>query len=156
MANQQQTAPATSGRLAYKGEIIGKVVSKANSRRRTRSGLYIKSADGLAFERLALQQIPSDTQPITGDVLLLATIYYPTQRQDLDESLVMDVLQEKRDKAKRVIFNGVYVNDRQIKAKIILHVLDRENPRVEFTVVQHDLVRKSIENYCNDVTSVLV
>lgn len=129
-----QTAPANSGRLAYKGEIIGKVVSKANSRRRTRSGLYIKSADGLAFERLALQQIPNDTIPITGDVLLLATIYYPTQRQDLDESLVMDVLQQRKDKAGRVYFNGLYVNDRQIKAKLILHAIDRDNPRVTFEV----------------------
>lgn len=133
------------------GSIVGKVVSKANSRRATRSGLFIKSADGLAFERMALEQIPGDLNPFKGDVALFATIYYPSLRQDLDESLVMDVLQERRDKAKRVIFNGVYVNDRQIKAKIILHVLDRENPRVEFTVVQHDLVRERIENYVNDV-----
>lgn len=136
MAATQQPAPATSGRLAYKGVIVGKVVSKANSRRRTRSGLYIKSADGLAFERLALQQIPGNLQPITGDVLLLATIYYPSLRQDLDESLVMDVLQQRKDKAGRVYFNGVYVNDRQIKAKLILHAIDRENPRVEFEAHQ--------------------
>lgn len=152
----QKALDLTNEPKLISGSIVGKVVSKANSRRATRSGLFIKSADGLAFERMALEQIPPDLNPFKGDVALFATIYYPSLRQDLDESLVMDVLQERRDRNKQVIFNGVYVNDRQIKAKIILHVLDRENPRVEFTVVQHNLVRKSIENYCNDVTNVLV
>lgn len=138
------------------GSIIGKVVSKANSRRITRSGMVIKSQDALNFERITAQQIPHDLHPFSGDVALIATIYYPSLRQDLDESLVMDVLQQHKDKSGRVWFNGVYVNDRQIKAKIILHELDRDNPRVEFTVVQHDLVRKSIENYCNNIKSMLV
>lgn len=138
------------------GSIVGKVVSKANSRRATRSGLFIKSADGLAFERMALEQIPPDLNPFKGDVALFATIYYPSLRQDLDESLVMDVLQERKNKAGIVTFNGVYVNDRQIKAKIILHVLDRDNPRVEFTVVQHELVRNAIEKSCNDMKSMII
>jgi hypothetical protein len=148
--------PKNSGPKLVSGVIYGKVVSKANSRRKTRSGLYIKSQDGLAFERMALEQIPADLTPIEGDVALIATIYYPSLRQDLDESLVMDVLQQKKDKAKRIVFNGVYMNDRQIKTKIILHELDKENPRVEFTIVWNDLVRKSIEKSCNDIKTMLV
>lgn len=148
--------PTNSGPKLISGVIYGKVVSKANSRRKTRSGLYIKSADGLAFERLAAEQIPHDLTPIEGDVALIATIYYPSLRQDLDESLVMDVLQQHKNKAGNVWFNGVYVNDRQIKAKIVLHKLDRDNPRVEFTVCWLDLVLENIENSCNEIKSMLV
>lgn len=135
------------------GSIDGKLVSKANSRRITRSGLVIKSQDALNFEKLTAQQLPHDLNPLTGDVALLATIYYPSLRQDLDESLLMDVLQQHKDKAGRVWFNGVYVNDRQIKAKLILHELDRVNPRVEFTVVAHELVREKLEKLLTDVKS---
>lgn len=154
MALKNQT-PANEPKL-ISGSIIGKVVSKANSRRITRTGLVIKSQDALNFERITAQQIPHDLHPFSGDVVLIATIYYPSLRQDLDESLLMDVLQQHKDKSGKVWFNGIYVNDRQIKAKIILHELDRDNPRVEFTVVQHNLVRKSIENYCNELKNVLV
>lgn len=125
-----------SGPLMIKGRINGKVVSKANSRRVTRSGLFIKSADALAFEQTAWQQIPHDLTPIYGDVLFMATVYYANYRPDLDESLVLDVLQQQKNKAGQVWFNGVYANDRQVKAKIIRHAIDKENPRIEFTVMQ--------------------
>lgn len=139
------------------GYITGKVVSKANSRRVTRSGLFIKSADALAFEQTAWAQIPHDLTPIEGDVLFIATIYYANRRPDLDESLVLDVLQQQKNKAGQVWFNGVYVNDRQVKAKIILHALDKDNPRIEFTVMElNKLVLENIENYCNEVKSMLV
>jgi hypothetical protein len=134
------------------GYITGKVVSKANSRRVTRSGLFIKSADALAFEQTAWAQIPHDLTPIEGDVLFIATIYYANRRPDLDESLVLDVLQQQKNKAGQVWFNGVYVNDRQVKAKIILHALDKDNPRIEFTVAALDEKIPGIISKCiNDV-----
>lgn len=159
MANRtkKQQKPTHSGPKLISGSIEAKVVSKANSRRVTRSGLFIKSQDALDFETEAARQIPHDLEPIEGDVLLIATIYYPSQRQDLDESLVMDVLQQHKNKAGNIWFNGVYVNDRQIKAKIILHALDKENPRVEFKVMWlTDLVLENIKNYCNAIESMLV
>lgn len=125
-----------SGPLMIKGRINGKVVSKANSRRVTRTGLFIKSADALAFEQTAWQQIPDDLTPIEGDVLFMATVYYGSYRQDLDISLVLDVLQQRKNKAGNVFFNGIYLNDRQVKAQLITHAIDRENPRIEFIVVQ--------------------
>lgn len=134
------------------GSVNGKVVSKANSRRKTNWGGVIKSADALAFEAAVAQQIPHDLTPIDGDVLFIATIYYKDRRPDLDESLVLDTLQQHKDKAGRIWFNGVYVNDRQVKGKIILHALDKENPRVEFTVARLDeKVRQTIENCIDDV-----
>lgn len=153
----KQNKPTHSGPKLVSGSINAKVVSKANSRRVTRSGLFIKSQDALDFETETARQIPHDLTPIEGDVLLIATIYYPSLRQDLDESLVMDVLQQHKNKAGQVWFNGIYVNDRQIKAKIILHALDKENPRVEFTVIQLDqALRENIENYCNDVKTTYI
>ena len=135
-----------------KGRIDGKVVSKANSRRVTRSGLFIKSADALAFEQTAWQQIPHDLTPIEGDVLFMATVYYANYRPDLDESLVLDVLQQQKNKAGQVWFNGVYVNDRQVKTKIIRHAIDKENPRIEFTVMQlTDVIIKKLDILVNDV-----
>lgn len=151
-----QKQPNNSPKL-ISGVIEGKVVSKANSRRATRSGLFIKSADALAFEQTAWAQIPHDLTPIEGDVLFMATIYYPSYRQDLDASLVLDVLQQRKNKAGQVFFNGVYINDRQVKAKIILHAIDKERPRVEFTVMQlTELVLQNIENYCKNVADVLL
>lgn len=149
---RKTTKPQHSGPALVSGRVEAKVVSKANSRRVTRSGLFIKSQDALNFEAEAAAQIPHDLTPIEGDVLLIATIYYQTLRQDLDESLVMDVLQQRKNKAGQVWFNGVYVNDRQIKAKIILHALDKENPRVEFTVMHlTGAVAKKLDNFVNDV-----
>lgn len=154
---RKQTNPAHSGPSLVSGTIEGKVVSKANSRRATRSGLFIKSADALAFEQTAWAQIPHDLTPMVGDVLFIATIYYANYRPDLDESLLLDVLQQRKNKAGNVFFNGVYLNDRQVKAKIILHAIDKERPRVEFTVMRYtEKVLKSIENYCNETKSMLV
>lgn len=143
--------PTNSGPKLISGVIYGKVVSKANSRRKTRWGGVIKSQDALEFERAAAEQIPADLTPITGDVAFIATIYYANRRPDLDESLALDVLQQHKDKGGNVWFNGVYVNDRQIKAKIVLHEIDPDNPRIEFTVIQLDLVLQNIKNYCNDI-----
>lgn len=146
------TKPAHSGPKLVSGVIIGKVVSKANSRRATRSGLFIKSQDALEFEKTAWQQIPGDLTPIEGDVVFIATIYYGNRRPDLDESLVLDVLQQRKNKAGNIFFNGVYLNDRQIKAKVILHALDADNPRVEFTVVWlDDFMQQKLQAFVNDV-----
>ena len=149
---QKQTKPQHSGPSLVSGVIEGKVVSKANSRRATRSGLFIKSADALAFEQTAWQQIPHDLTPIEGDVLFIATIYYANYRPDLDESLLLDVSQQRKNKAGNVFFNGVYLNDRQVKAKIILHAIDKERPRVEFTLMQlrYELAVK-LEHLVDDV-----
>lgn len=133
------------------GSVIGKVVSKANSRRKTNWGGVIKSADALAFEKAVAQQIPHDLDAIDGDVAFIATIYYKDRRPDLDESLVLDCLQQHTDKQKRVWFNGVYVNDRQIKAKLILHELDKDNPRVEFTVVSLWLVQEKLQQLVAEI-----
>ena len=112
----------------YEAIVPGETASKSNARQMVRIGrrlIPIKSKKALAykdcFERLA----PTINPLIDGDVLLFCHIFYATRRPDLDESLIMDCLEGK-----------AYKNDRQIKAKIILHGLDRKSPRSEIKIAR--------------------
>ena len=112
----------------YEAIVPGETASKSNARQLVRIGrrlVPIKSRKALAykdcFERLA----PTIDPLMDGDVLLFCHIFYATRRPDLDESLIMDCLEGR-----------AYKNDRQIKAKIILHGLDRESPRVEIKIAR--------------------
>lgn len=121
--------------------IIGQPASKANSRQIvTINGRpsSIKSKEALAYERDALRQIPpSARQRIEGPVRVTLRIWYASERPDLDESVVLDVLQDrftKRDDARVLVQHGVYRNDRQVREKHVFHGIDRKNPRTEVTV----------------------
>jgi len=112
----------------YEAIVEGETASKSNARQMVRIGrrlIPIKSKKALAykdcFERLA----PTINPLIDGDVLLFCHIFYATRRPDLDESLIMDCLEGK-----------AYKNDRQIKAKIIIHGLDRKSPRSEIKIAR--------------------
>jgi Holliday junction resolvase RusA-like endonuclease len=112
----------------YEAVVEGETASKSNARQLVKIGrriVPIKSKKALAykdcFERLA----PTIDPLIDGDVLLFCYIFYATRRPDLDESLIMDCLEGK-----------AYKNDRQIKAKIILHGLDRASPRTEIKIAR--------------------
>ena len=117
--------------------IFGEAASKANSRKIvTIAGrpASIKSSKALALERDALFQIPEQAkQMLDGDVSATIKIFYATRRQDLDESIVLDVLQAKYKKGE-LIRRGVYLNDRQVKEKHIYHGIDKACPRVEIEI----------------------
>ena len=53
-------------------------------------------------------------------------IYYASRRPDLDESLILDCMQ-----------NYVYYNDRQVKEKHIYWGLDKERPRTIIRVSEY-------------------
>lgn len=113
----------------YEVTILGEPASKSNSRKLVRFGkrlASIKSDKARGYEKLfADQAVPIDPL-IDGDVLLYCHIFYASRRPDLDESLIMDCLQ------------GVaYTNDRQVKAKVILHGLDKEQPRAVIKIAKH-------------------
>tara|TARA_R100001086_G_C11684936_1_gene216862 strand:- start:165 stop:563 length:399 start_codon:yes stop_codon:yes gene_type:complete len=110
----------------WEATILGEPASKSNSRQIVRMGgkpRLIKSKKALAYARQFHLQAPRMPlrEPILGDVLMWCRIHYATRRPDLDESLIMDALQAAE----------IIGNDRQIKAKVILWALDRENPRSE-------------------------
>lgn len=129
--------------------ILGEPASKANSRKPAEVGksgakrtIWIKSDKARAYEEDALRQIPSwARQRLEGPVKMTLRIYYCTEASDLDESLVLDVLQDRYKKMgdKRILIQpGVYRNDRQVRERHVHHGIDRANPRVELEIEPRD------------------
>jgi Holliday junction resolvase RusA-like endonuclease len=128
--------------------ILGEPASKANSRKivinpRTGKTMSIKSDKALSWASNALRQIPPVARlRIEGRITLTLEIFYATERPDMDESIVLDVLQDQYNtltapgrKAERVLLQaGVYRNDRQVRERHVYHRIDRTNPRVEVHV----------------------
>ncbi|HKT99502.1 MAG TPA: hypothetical protein VJS30_23695 [Paraburkholderia sp.] len=102
--------------------------------------MSIKSEAARAYEAAALPQIPVACREwLTGPVCVTMSIFYASERPDLDESVVLDVLQDQWAKARKgrprtLLQEGVYRNDRQIWEKHIRKRIDRQNPRAEIAV----------------------
>lgn len=105
----------------------------------------VKSKEAIDYEHAFLPQIPPVARVrFEGPVYVEMTLYYTTERKDLDESLVLDLMQDrwaapsktsKGSKRTRFLCQaGVYRNDRQVRDKRIRHAIDRANPRAEITV----------------------
>ncbi len=125
--------------------ILGEPASKANSRReavnpRTGRRMIIKSQKALDYRESALQQIPpACRKQLIGSVRVDMRVFYASERPDLDESLILDVLQDQfvRVGGRRVVSQrGVYCNDRQVREKHIYHRIDKKNPRTEIQVME--------------------
>ena len=87
--------------------------------------MFIKSSKALAYGKAFKLQcnVPADLK-IAGDVIVTIRIWYASRRPDLDESLILDLLQDV-----------AYDNDRQVKEKHIYWMgVDKENPRCEIEV----------------------
>jgi hypothetical protein len=135
--------------------IKGEPASKANSReivtRKFRDAkgkmkarpMSIKSDKARNYERSAILQIPAHARvELSGPVRVIMRIFYATERPDLDESVILDVMQSryrvvkvKGKDVRQLIRKGVYVNDRQVRQKFIMHDIDPVNPRAEIRVV---------------------
>jgi len=86
----------------------------------------IKSKKALDYVKEFQRQIPK-IDPLTEDyVKVEMMIYYASRRPDLDESLILDCMQ-----------NYVYYNDRQVKEKHIYWGLDKERPRTIIRVSEY-------------------
>lgn len=129
--------------------ILGEPASKANSRKIVTIGgrpKPIKSPKARNYEADALMQIPLAARVrMEGPVRVALRIWYASERPDLDESVVLDVLQDryspaKKDKAGNVVRErqllqpGVYRNDRQVREKHVYWGLDKANPRTEIVI----------------------
>jgi Holliday junction resolvase RusA-like endonuclease len=123
--------------------IAGEPASKANSRQIVLIAgrpKVIKSEKARNYERDALLQIPASAKVMfAGPLRVTIRIWYASERPDLDESVVLDVLQDRwkagDEKTPRVLLQaGVYRNDRQVREKHVYHGIDRANPRVEVKV----------------------
>ncbi|GIK83034.1 MAG: hypothetical protein BroJett024_41390 [Alphaproteobacteria bacterium] len=123
--------------------ILGQPCSKANSRQIvTIKGrpTSIKSKEALAYERDALRQIPpAARRRLDGPLRMTIRVWYASERPDLDESLILDVLQDRWQRDKRsgervLVQAGVYRNDRQVRERHVYHGIDRANPRAEIVI----------------------
>jgi len=112
--------------------IFGTAYSKANGRRLVTFGgrpRLIKSKPALKFEEDVKAQVQPMDEMLEGDLSFHADIYYPSRRQDLDPSILLDALQ-----------GLIYANDRQFKQISSCRYLDKENPRSEVWIkeISHD------------------
>lgn len=108
--------------------VLGEPASKANSRKLVRFGnrpAFIKSQKARDYTDTFKLQCPKLDPLMEGDVSVTMTIYYASRRPDLDESVILDAMQDL-----------IYENDRQVKEKHIHWGLDKENPRAEITVIK--------------------
>ncbi len=131
--------------------IFGEPASKANSRELATIGpkdkrrmIFRKSDTALAYEEAALRQIPPKARlQLTEPLRVTLRIFYASERPDLDESIVLDVMQNrtklmevpgKQEKSRVLIQAGVYVNDRQVREKHVYHGIDKLMPRTEVLI----------------------
>lgn len=122
--------------------ILGEPASKANSRKVATFGnlppMLIKSDKARGYEKAALAQIPPLARVrLHGPIRITMRIFYASERPDLDESLILDILQDRykgKGEARQLVQAGVYQNDRQVREKHIYHAIDRKNPRTEIVV----------------------
>jgi Holliday junction resolvase RusA-like endonuclease len=108
--------------------VRGSPQSKSNSRRlvvnsRTKRPMFIKSQSALSYADAFNLQCPKLRHLLEGDLFFAANIYYASRRNDLDESLILDLCQGR-----------VLLNDRQVKEKWVRWGLDPDNPRTEITI----------------------
>ena len=102
----------------------------------------IKSEKARDYERDALLQIPPAARArLEGPVRVTLHIFYATERPDLDESIVLDVMQDRyvrsgdgEDAERVLVQRGVYRNDRQVREKHVYWGKDPANPRAEIQV----------------------
>jgi len=106
--------------------IYGEPASKANSRRVVRFGntsRLIKSEKALTYSEMFREQVTPLEKLMEGDLRVTLFIYYASRRPDLDESLILDLMQDV-----------YYKNDRQVKEKHVYWGLDKDNPRTKIFI----------------------
>lgn len=127
--------------------ILGQPCSKSNTSQIVKLGDRYSlgsSKEKKAYERGALPQIPVACRVrLEGPVCVTMRLWYRDERSDLDESLILDVLQDRYEtrtvaglrgggfqRDRLLVQCGVYRNDRQVREKHILWGgVDKANPR---------------------------
>lgn len=130
--------------------IHGEPASKANQRQlvmRGKKPMLIKSEKALAYEAAAIRQVPPKCRlRLEGPVRFTARIFYASERPDLDESVLLDCLQDMWttvrvpaagggiNEVRQLVQAGVYRNDRQVRERHVFHGIDRAMPRAEIEI----------------------
>lgn len=104
-------------------QVPGEPASKSNSRKLVFFGgkpRFVKSKKALELSKLWDKLCPQLEDPLDGVLTAHIRLFYATQRPDLDESLILDLLQGR-----------VIRNDRQIRERHTYHGIDKDYPRSE-------------------------
>ena len=109
--------------------LTGQLFSKSNSRMLIKKGnrtISVKSVKAQKSFRDMVLQLKAlwRKPPVPEPAELVCYVYYPSRRQDLDLSLLMDALQAA----------GVVENDRHIFRIKATKIIDPDFPRIELTV----------------------
>lgn len=122
----------SSERKSYpKVTIYGDVVSKSNQYRIIKIGGHasLKKTDAVkAFEEKFYLQNPLRNANISGFFEIYLDVYFSSNRKDLDGAfkLVLDTLQSSK----------TIKNDRNCVKIVANKYIDKEHPRIEFTLVE--------------------
>lgn len=106
--------------------IYGSPQSKANSRQlvfKNGKTLFIKSNAAIAYLNDFYKQCPILNPLFECDLTVEIDIYYQSRRNDVDDSLILDAMQQR-----------VYRNDRQVRRRIITGYVDKDNPRAVISI----------------------
>jgi len=110
--------------------IFGQLPSLKNRRRLipgkgNRRPMIIKSKDAMDYEQAFLMAIPQRMRVgYDGPVSVKVRVWYQSRRSDLSTELLLDLLQK----------SGIILNDRQVHHIESFKGLDKESPRLHFTV----------------------
>ena len=121
-----------NARKSYpKVTIYGDVVSKSNQYRIIKIGGHasLKKTDAVkAFEQKFYLQNPLRNANISGFFEIYLDVYFGSNRKDLDGAfkLVLDTLQSSK----------TIKNDRNCVKIVANKYIDKEHPRIEFTLVE--------------------
>jgi len=130
-------------RLTIRGEPASKANSRQNvtgiSKKGKRYIKSIKSDKALKYATDVARQVPLTVPLMTGELLVVLDIYYASERPDMDESIILDALQGR-----------VYENDRQVRARIVNHFIDRKNPRAEILIMTRPSSSPMVESMFRD------
>lgn len=110
--------------------IYGSPKSKANSREliyRNGKPMFIKSKAALHYLSDFAKQCPVLDPLFECDLTVEINIYYQSHRNDVDDSLILDAMQQR-----------IYRNDRQVRRRIITGFVDKDNPRAYIIVYPFD------------------
>ena len=85
--------------------------------------MSIKSAKALSYADYFNEQVRPIPVLLEGELRVDMWVHYASQRPDLDESLILDLLQGK-----------AYLNDRQVRERHVYHYIDKQNPRTSILI----------------------
>jgi len=102
--------------------------------------MLIKGDKAQWYEQEAFKQIPRGYRlRLEGRLKVTLRMFYASERPDMDEQLILDILQDRYERSKvtkerKLVQAGVYRNDRQIRERHVHHAIDKANPRTEIEV----------------------